>query len=474
MRKNKNNYLLLSGFLIAVAICGSANSARATNDHLIISEVLTGSSSADEEFIELYNPTSSDIDLKTLPIKLHTISSTGTDTSKTLIYTTSNSIIKSHEYFLLASTAYKNSHGETFIGITYSPSLVSNGAVYISASATKNSDIIDLVCWGKSTKCDFPLPDPKSNYSLERIENDSDWQESCETGGTPEKEGKECPAEPISPATEAAISPAESDPIKDTSASTDENYQIPDKIYLNEIFPNPKKDSSEEYIEIKNESGESVDLYRWTLRDGSKTGKYIFKNHTIVEPGKYFAIYKSQSKLSLNNSSETVYLYDPRNNLASNISYDKSQKDASYNFNGEEWRWSKYLTPNKKNKFDSEPVMKTSKPNDVYENIPAEFSVKAKDKETKKLKYAWDFGDGGKSYLKKTTHKFLETGKYTVTLSVRDESQAVEKSFKIEVKKYPRPDLEIIKIIPNPAGADTDGEIIEIKNNSKKEVNLEN
>lgn len=191
-----------------------------------------------------------------------------------------------------------------------------------------------------------------------------------------------------------------------------------------------------------------------------------------MNSGEYLAIYKSQSKLSLNNSNESVYLYDPQNNLVSSISYTQSIKNSSYNFDGESWSWSKYSTPGAKNKFDSKPKVKIEKPKNVFKNIPADFSVSAKDKETKKLKYAWDFGDGKKSRQKKIAHKYIDTGKYTVTLSVSDESQTVEKSFTVNVKNPSRPDIEIVKILPNPAGNDSENETIGLKNNSKKKIDL--
>jgi len=109
----------------------------------------------------------------------------------------------------------------------------------------------------------------------------------------------------------------------------------------------------------------------------------------------------------------------------------------------------------------------------AYKDLYTDFSAKAKDKETKKLRYTWDFGDGKKSYLAKTSHKYFDTGKYTVTLTVGDDSQTVVKSFVLAVKKYPRPDLEIVKTVPNPVGNDSDGEIVEIRNNSGKKIELQ-
>jgi hypothetical protein len=465
--KNKIALFTLSALIplaVGIGFFCCANFAHAADSNLIISEILIGGDSASEEFIELYNPTSADIDLKLLPLKLHTVNSSGTDTSKTLTYLSSDSTIKAHDYFLLASPSFKEKNGDIGIGITYSASLVSNGAVYISTSATKSSDIIDLVCWGTSTVCTFSLPDPKQNHSLERIGDDMDWQESCETGGTPGKELQLC---------EEDI-PMEEDIDSEDGSGTDYvSEAASEKVFLSEILPNPKGDEEkDEFIEIVNGDSGPVDLFGWTIRDGSKTGKYVFKEHTEIASGEYLAIYRSDSKITLNNSSESVTLYNPQGEITSSVSYNKSTEDASYSFDGKNWKWSKYLTPGKENKFDSEPSVKITKSKHAYKDLFTEFSAKAKDKETKKLKYTWNFGDGKKSYLAKTSHKYLDTGKYTVTLSVTDDSQTVEKSFALQVKKYPRPDIEIVKIIPNPAGNDSESETVDVKNNSGKKIDL--
>lgn len=335
------------------------------------------------------------------------------------------------EYAYLEENLYLNNDSDT---------------VYLlEKNGNTENDAVDSRTYEKASK--------NLSYSLD--ENIWSWTSSL----TPGKEN-------------VIISPEEETP-GTNNPPAEENYTISDKIYLNEIFPNPENDSDEEYIELKNSGDEPADLYKWTLRDGSKNGKYAFEDHVIISPGGCFAVYKSQSKLSLNNSNESVSIFDPQDSLVSSISYEKSQKDASYSFDGANWKWSKYSTPGAENKFDSEPDVKIKKPKKVYKNIPAEFSAKATDKETKKMKYIWDFGDGDKSYLKKANHKFLKIGKYTVTLSVRDESQTVEKSFTVQVKDSPRPNLEIVKIVPNPSGKDEDGEIIGIKNNSKKKTNIE-
>ena len=253
-----------------------------------------------------------------------------------------------------------------------------------------------------------------------------------------------------------------------------EKDKCPTKIYLSEILANPKKDEKNEYIELVNKENETVDLFGWTIRDASKTGKYIFKEHTELKSDGYLTLYRPDTKLSLNNSQEAVYLFNPAGELTSSAAWQKAPVDVSYNFDGKSWKWSKFLTPGKENKYDKKPELKITKPNIVYKDTMTNFSVTAKDKETKHLKYVWDFGDGHKSYLKKTSHKYQKTKNYTVKLAVNDASQSVEKEFNISVKKYPRPEIRIVKIVPNPAGLDSQNETLTLKNNSKQKINLLN
>ena len=261
---------------------------------------------------------------------------------------------------------------------------------------------------------------------------------------------------------------------QDSNGATDyADATTAEKVYLNEILPNPKGDSkTDEYIELANQENEEIDLYGWTLRNATKTAKYIFQEHTLISSGKFLAVYRSQFKFALNNSQGSVYLYNPQKELVSSVNYQKAPEEISYNFDGKNWRWSKYLTPGKENRFDSPPKVDVKKPKHAYKDLLTEFSATAKDKETKKLKYSWNFGDGSKSTLAKTSHKYLSTGKFAVTLSVTDDSQTVEKSFSIEVKKYPRPNIEIVKIVPNPAGKDSENETIDVQNNSGKQIDL--
>jgi hypothetical protein len=293
----------------------------------------------------------------------------------------------------------------------------------------------------------------KENYSIERKadgedDNDKkDWQISYKKGGTPGK--------------------------KNSEASDIPNIVYSKEIRINEVLPNPEGDEKEEYIEFYNSSKENIDLENWIIRDSSKSGKYEFSIGNIVPALGYFVVYKKDYKISLNNSgTETLTLYSPDEKVVSNLAYQSAKEGVSYNYSKDGWRWSKFLTPGAENIFNNLPKVAVDEPNKVYKNVYADFSAKAKDQDKDKLKYVWDFGDGHKSYLKETRHKYEKTGKFKVTLKVSDGSEDVLKEFEIEVKKMKRLDVEIIAFSANPKGKDMLGEWIEVKNSSSKKINL--
>ncbi|GBE16981.1 PKD domain protein [bacterium BMS3Abin15] len=254
----------------------------------------------------------------------------------------------------------------------------------------------------------------------------------------------------------------------------DEKKEYTNKIYLNEILPNPSGEEGEgEYIEIYNPTGENIGLANWTLRDASSTGKYVLPENTIVESKKYLVIYRKNFKFALNNSGEEkVYLIDPNGKTVSLATYSGSDEDASYNFNGKKWRWSRFLTPGEKNKFNNLPQVKIKIDKNVYKNVYADFEVKASDLDKDELKFVWDFGDNHRSYKQGTRHKYLKTGNYKASIKVSDGSEEVIGKFKVEVKKFPHQDIKIVGLSPNPSGKDSDFEWIDIKNESDGKVNL--
>lgn len=242
-------------------------------------------------------------------------------------------------------------------------------------------------------------------------------------------------------------------------------------VRITELFPNPKNED-DEYIELYNTSKESVDLHWWTLRDASGSS-YTFDKSVLVESGGYFVVYRDDFAFALNNSTESVTLIDSLGIVHAQAEYTKTKEGQSLSFDCRKWRVSPHLTPGKANRFNELPRIKdfdVSKK--VYANVYADFSVKAKDSETKDLKYTWDFGDGKKSYKQSTRHKYEEKGEYTITLTVSDESEDVQKVLKRTVRSYSRPKFRIRAISANPEGKDSEHEWILLKNYDDEDWNL--
>lgn len=130
-----------------------------------ISEVkISEANNTKDEFIELYNNGDNSVDLSNL--KLH-IWDGSTDTNLPL--TQYNTTIPANGFYLIGTSSYSGSVDIDARYSTSSAQLVDNGAVYISLSDTADTDVIDLVGWGTSSKKEgTALSNPNAGESIER------------------------------------------------------------------------------------------------------------------------------------------------------------------------------------------------------------------------------------------------------------------------------------------------------------------
>ena len=375
---------------------------------IYINELLPNPKSGEDEFIELYNPTNEIVPLKNWILK---------DASKTGKFTFKQQVVQPKSFLVIYKEDFKfalnNSGGET-----------------VSLIAPNNKTISSV--FYTDTKRGLSLNRAKSWYFAE---------------SSPGKKNNENPKTKVYP-----------------------------QLLLSEVLPNPiGYENTDEFVEVYNPNNFDVDLKYWTIKDASKTGEYTFNTNLFIKANSYFTIYRSDFKFALNNGDESVSLIAPNDKITSTVTYTGAKEGVSYNYNqiDKNWRWSKHLTPNKPNIFNNLPIItKFDIDKKVYKDVYAEFSAKAKDADGEKLKVRWDFGDGHKSYLWKTRHKYQKTGIYQASLRTQDGSEEVIKNFEVIVKKYPKYDITITKILPNPTGKDTGNEYIVLKNESKKNINL--
>src|SRR5438552_9775185 len=158
--------------------------ARAAT-HVVISEFATrGSSSATDEFVELYNPTDNAIDLSGW--KQQYKSASGTTWNDRAILP-ANSSIPAHGFFLIANTSYVGSVVPDYTSSlwTSGTGMADNGHVRIIDASTVE---VDKVGWGSAIDPEGGSPAPNhgttaNGNSVERKAKASSTADSLAAGG---------------------------------------------------------------------------------------------------------------------------------------------------------------------------------------------------------------------------------------------------------------------------------------------------
>ena len=289
----------------------------------------------------------------------------------------------------------------------------------------------------------------------------------------------------------------------DISSSERQDYDYSNGILISEIFPNPIGKDDGEFIELYNNSDAPVNLNGWRLGEESKR-RYTMK--AIINTKEYYLIKREDSKIALNNSFDTVKLFMPLEDKPSKeVKYEKAKEGQSYNcvyiLKGQSelelsseaselssnsgCLWSDNVTPGKVNKVEAvnhQPSVDFDCPDIGYVGLPIIFdSSDTIDEDGDTLRFSWDFGDGATNTLAVPEHTYFKPGVYTVSLVVSD-GEHEEKQEKLLIIDYlGQEDLvELIEsgqiiiseLLPNPEGADQEGEWIELFNAGDKRVNL--
>ena len=482
----------------------------ALND-VVINEIAwmgTETSSADE-WIELYNNTNEDINLSGWGLY-----ETGGETLiEPLI-----GIINAKSYYLVERT---NDYTLPDIEASQPPTSWSGYGLGDNGEHLQlldnNSNIIDEV----NNANEWFTGDKTTKQTMERKNplnpgNSTDnWQASAEAGGTPKGQNSDGAKAPIEEETQtqeesssSSSSPSSSSASDASSSSTTNTSSTPTganhkNVKITEIFPNPETNqNSAEFIEIWNNNNASITLDGWKLSDLSKV---ITLGAITLVPGEYKAIYRTETKIALNNSSEKIYLYDNNGNLIDEISYNSTIKgySLSYNIKQNEFLWSSTKTPSKMNEF--------TMPNEPPEAIitfshnpvaPTEvftvFATNSTDPDNDALSYFWEIGEKFQASGEQFKYSFDALGEYLIKLTVSDKYHNIVATTTISVMPAvdvvslrSQSDIKsdkatgsdpaaitsgqifITEIFPNPAGADND-EWIKLYNPNNFNIILDN
>lgn len=291
-------------------------------------------------------------------------------------------------------------------------------------------------------------------------------------------------------------SPGEKNPEKESEEDfedSDGGEKYFDNIRINEFLPNPVgSDNIGEYIELYNSGEKDIDLSEksgWIIEDrvgdkkenlaDNKYNKLYFSKYPkdkIIKAGEFLLV-KRESGFSFSLSrDDEIILRNSDGAEVDKIEYEGAREGISYNYceKTNKWRWSEFLTPGAKNEFKEIGEIEIKIDDDIYKDIYAIFEVSMAGVKDRDLKVKWEFGDGKNSYKAKTKHRYPKNGKYVVKLTVSGSSEDIKKEFNIKVEDFPERKVSVVSINPNPKGKDTKEEWIELKNKSKKKVNLKN
>ena len=329
---------------------------------IVISEIAwmgTDTSSADE-WIELYNNTTSTIDITGWTLK-------SGDNSPNIIFETeigsktgggrvsSCFLVSAHGFYLMERT-----NDDTVSDITadyiYTGALNNEGETLELRDAQGN--LIDAVDFADK----WLFGNNATKQTMERknllLSSDTDnWQTSDESGGTPLAENS-FPTEPEQNNGNLSV-------INDKSS-----ISFPSNIFINEILPSPDgPDAENEWIEIFNQNDFSIDISGWKITDIEGSAKsYSFPQNTIIKAKSFLLLPRPQTKITLNNDGDGLNLIHSDGTIIDSAVYQKAKLNQSYNRINDVWVWSNTVTPGWKN-IVSNPINNTAYDiDDIKEN----------------------------------------------------------------------------------------------------------
>jgi hypothetical protein len=436
-------YQKLLVLLFVALFCFSRVSAS-----VVINEVLVGEKgTTNNEFVELYNDSGSAVALDGYKLKI----------KKTTIgaenYLVNNSFfkgtIKAHGYFTIAYPDYVEKIKADLPYSTKSNPIANNNTILLYDNF---GALIDEVGFGTAPLSEKkPAQNPSESQSIGRLEgkdSDDNSHDFTLQNPTPGK-ANEIYVEPI---TEKRI--------------------YPKGLFINELFAKPLKGSEDvEFVELFNPTSELIKLDGWQIIDrGSNrcdlAGKEIEKKSFLIIENDTL----KKCIVTLNDTGqEVVNLLDPNGETVNSVSYASAKENLSYSFDGAAWHWTKFVTKGKENIFEAVPAGTLDVDENIYVDVYANFAVGGL---SDSAKVTWDFGDGHKSYLVKTQHKYESLGKFEASVKFSDGSEEVVKNFTVEVVEVSHPKVRIIAVNANPKGIDTGKESLTIENKSNKKINL--
>ncbi|MCD6550102.1 lamin tail domain-containing protein [bacterium] len=290
--------------------------------------------SYNNEWIELYNNTNFDINLKDWKI---------VSKDKSLNITLKGLV--PHKGFFLLERSDDSTVPEIKADLIYKGSLSNKGNhLILYNNKGEIEDEINCVSgWFAGNNTTKQTMERKNPF--QEGNNPNNWQCSKIPQGTPKRKN---------------TSKQETSQYPNRNRSQISNY--PCNIFINEIMPSPEgPDSKNEWIEIANKNNFDVNIENWKITDTKgKTTIYTFPDNTIIKSRSFLVIYRPETKITLNNKEDSIILYSPDYKKKDEVFYKEAPLGKSFSRFKNEWRWSSIPTPGKENLLQSKKEKKNS------------------------------------------------------------------------------------------------------------------
>ncbi len=308
-----------------------------------LSELYPAPVSGQEEFIELYNPNSEAISIAGLQLtdasgKTFTISEA----------TVESTSLAAHSYLALPYSKTKiilNNSGDTVILTDANGSLLDQMTYDTALSGFAWARHVGVTDPETSWNWTSLVTQGTANIFVDDAENTESTAEQSALTQEPTPTTQPTGGSPTTPTTQAPVA--------------EDTRQTSSKIKINEVLPNAVgSDTNTEWIELVNIGSSAVRLIDWTVSDASKT--YPIGDVTLGA-GELLLLESSVTRISLNNSGETVTLTDPFDVVIDTLEYGASTEGQSYARFSDAFSWTASPTPGTANKLVKASVVETKK-----------------------------------------------------------------------------------------------------------------
>ena len=277
MKRNLAERLVITAFFSFIILCFfsfvKTHVAYSATTHLVISEIqFSGDGGANDEFIEIYNPTDNPVDISTWSIQRETATESPSFTKKNFV---ALAVVPAHGYYLIAHTSYNGSvsadmsHSSFTLTSTGATIFLVNDQVLLTTG--NEGTIIDKVAIGASALNaeGTPFPTiPEAEQSIERVGDDTNNNSSdfiLQTNPNPQN-SVITPTTTGSPTLTptSSISPTPTESVVPTPTTTPSTTSR--EVVINEVaWSGTTANSNHEWIELYNTTNSAIDLTDWML-----------------------------------------------------------------------------------------------------------------------------------------------------------------------------------------------------------------